>query len=406
MFDSCSFDYDGGDQGATQRLLYFGSMELILSNLTPRSAVSLIFVIHGVFVATWACYIPAIKERLYLSDSTLGLTLFTMGMGCFLSLFFTPGLIHRYGSRSLTILSTVSLCITIPVSILASSLSLLVVLLIINGMLVGIMDMGMNTQAGEIEHELGKPIMSSMHALFSVGSLAAACLGSVLHSIKLPPTLHLIPVVALSALVISFVWDLLIPARLEHEHQIAVIKLPERRYWGLGGLCFIAFMSEGAMIDWIPLFLEKEQGALEGLSLMGIAAFQLGMTGGRFSGDLLRGRLGMGKLFWRSGVLSTVGLALTLCQGHSVVSLVGLVLVGLGLSNTVPLLFSAASSAAGPGKAGAGISAVAGVGYSGLLLGPPAIGFLSDLFGLRGALCVLLVLVSLLWFRAREVGDG
>jgi len=162
-------------------------------------------------------------------------------------------------------------------------------------------------------------------------------------------------------------------------------------------------MSEGAIIDWIPLFLEKEQGAAQSLSLLGIAAFQLGMTTGRFTGDLLRIRFGMERLFWGSGVLSTAGLALALCQGEAAISLGGLVLVGLGLSNTVPLLFTAGSSVAGQGKAGTGISAVAGVGYSGILLGPPAIGFVSDLVGLRLALCVLLILVSLLWLRADEL---
>lgn len=381
------------------------AMEVSRPRLTARAAVSLIFVIHGVLVATWACYIPSIKERLQLSDGTLGLILFGMGMGCFLSLFLTPGLIHRFGSRSVTLISTLGLCLSIPLSITSHSLGSLATLLICNGLLIGMMDMGMNAQAGEIEEQMGRPIMSGVHALFSLGSLSAAFLGSLALGGGIPPVLHLATLALISGYVGASVRHGLVPKRREHPHEIPWIKIPEKRFWGLGLLCFIAFMSEGAVIDWTPLFLEYHQGASKGTALLGIAAFQIGMTGGRFTGDHLRIRFGTTHLFIASSILAALGLALALAQGSAAISLLGLIAVGLGLANTVPLLFSTASKLSGQGNEGTGIAGVAGVGYCGILIGPPAIGFVSEAVGLRGALGILTLLLTVLVFRGNSVGN-
>jgi fucose permease len=174
---------------------------------------------------------------------------------------------------------------------------------------------------------------------------------------------------------------------------------PPRRLLGLGGLTFCALLAEGAMGDWSAVYLHEDLGASPALAGAGFAAFSLAMAVGRFSGDHLAARLGPARLLRLSGSLAAVGLAAALAVGRPEAAIVGAGLVGLGLANSVPVLFSAAGRMPGF-PAGAALAAVATTGYGGFLAGPPAIGLVAEAAGLPAALGLVALACALIGMGA------
>jgi fucose permease len=128
---------------------------------------------------------------------------------------------------------------------------------------------------------------------------------------------------------------------------------------------------------------------------MGFAAFSLTMAVGRASGDVLVARFGPERVLRVSAAVAAAGLTTALLVAEPVAGIAGFALVGLGIANVIPILFSAAGRA--PGAApGTAIAAVATAGYAGFLTGPPLIGLAADVAGLGVGLAVVSVLCAVI----------
>jgi MFS family permease len=147
------------------------------------------------------------------------------------------------------------------------------------------------------------------------------------------------------------------------------------------------------------LHLRGSLNAEPGLAATGFAAFSASMALSRFTGDWIRARVGAVMLVRGSAWLATAGIVVALTVPWPVVAIAGFAMVGLGLANLVPVFFGAAGAIPGQNP-GAAIAALATIGYSGFVVGPPVIGFVADLTSLAFALgmivlaCVVIALAA------------
>ncbi|MDV6375131.1 MFS transporter [Deinococcus arenicola] len=368
---------------------------------SARRAVSLIFLVNGAFFATWAVNIPGVRDALHLSETQIGVALLGIGLGALITMPLTGGWAARYGSGPVTRVAVVFCTLSLSLPFLSPNFVGVVLALAVMGAANGVLDVAMNAQGVTVEQTLKRPVMSRLHAYFSLGSVLGAALGTVLVG-RVPMLTHVLLVVGVSTLLGVLAGRLMLPDRPETETRTDDTAVRPTRHVGissaallLGALCFLGMLSEGANYDWAALYFRDVLGQAGGSAGLGYTAFVVTMTLGRWFGDWARGRLGDEVIVRGGAALTGVGLAVALLAQGPLIAAAGFAVSGLGLSNVVPVLYGAAGHA----LAGRGIAQVATLGYGGFLLGPPLIGFVAQHVGLRGALGVALagaVLVALL----------
>jgi hypothetical protein len=358
--------------------------------LHARLSVSFIFFANGFVVASWLPHIPEVKERLALGDFELGFALLAMAVGSVLALPVAGWLTGRLGSHAATRAAGLVLCALLPAPVLAPNLPLLMLALLLFGAASGMLDVAMNAQAVLLEDRYGRPILSSLHGMYSTGGLAGASLAALAASNEVTVSVQALGLTVILVPLLFAVSGSLLTDGTGRGRAAAMLAWPSGALIGLGALAFLALMAEGAMGDWAAVFLRQYRGAGMAAAATGFAGFSLAMAVGRFSGDGARRRWGASHLLRAGALTSGIGMAIALTAPGILVSVFGLTLFGLGLANMVPILFAAAGR--NPGMtAGLGIAAVATAGYGGLLAGPPLIGMTAEFIGLRLALVTILV---------------
>jgi MFS family permease len=369
-----------------------------------RRSVIAVFFLHGVVFSTWVSRIPAIQESLALKPAVLGLALLGVAMGSVPALPVTGVLISRYGSRPVTIWSSYAFCFSLIGLALAPNALLLTMALVLYGAAAGVMDVSMNSHGAVIEGSMGKPIMASFHAFFSLGGMAGAAVGGLIAKLGVPVFAHFAGASVVFAAATAASVGGMLPASVDRvPHQSGFAKLT-RPLLALGVLSFCFLLSEGAVADWTAIYLRDALNANAGTAALGYAVFSAMMTLGRFLGDWLTAKLGPLRLLRAGSVLAACGLSGALLAPAPAIAMVGLAAVGAGFSVIVPLIFSAAGRAGGEG-AGRNIAAVSTTGYFGFLVGPPLIGFLAGAYTLRAALWLLVGFSLMGTFLARSVNN-
>jgi predicted MFS family arabinose efflux permease len=316
-------------------------------------------------------------------------------------------LISEKGSRQILRISATLFCLVIPmIGLMGGELSLGALFFII-GLATGTMDVSMNAQAVLVEKAARRPVMSFLHALFSAGMMLGAGCGALFTHLESGLLLHLGIVAALTLCAVIWASQQLVPDRgTVTEGPKKRFQLPEASLIGVGLIAFCCMLGEGAMANWSTHYMLRIASADSAFAPMGLVAFSLAMMTARFLGDRVRDRMGDRQLLISSSTVAVAGLALALLIPHPIVVLIGMMLVGLGLSVVVPIAYSTAGNT--PDLApGVGIGMVTTIGYGGLLLGPPIIGFLADWQDLRFALAftlLLFVVMVLLSLRFRPAG--
>jgi len=362
----------------------------------------LIFLVSGIGMAAWAPMVPYAKARLGLDDAQLGLMLLAFGGGSMASMPFVGWLSHWFGNRRVIVASGWLLCLALPVLALAPNVAVLTAALLYFGVMLGAVDVAMNAHAVEVERRDGRVLMSGFHGLFSLGGLAGAAGMSALLALGLPLPLAALAVSALLAALVLYLRGGLLPNVGGAAAGHAPFRMPHGAVLLLGLLCFVSFMAEGSMLDWSAVFLRDFRGFAPSAAGIGYACFSVAMALGRLTGDRLIQRIGPVWAVRAGAGLAATGFALAACVPWPGAALAGFVLVGLGASNIVPVMFSAAGRLPGSSPAIA-IAAVTMLGYAGLLSGPALIGFISRLASLPLALAVVAGLLLLVAASARIV---
>lgn len=386
-----------------------------------RAAVTAYFCLFGVVYAVWITRIPAIKERLHLSDGVLGVALFAIPVGLLLVTVFAGRLVDRFGSAWVTRVAGVAMAVTLIPPALAGSLGGLMAALFAFGASAGALDVGMNSNGVLVERARGRPVMSSLHAGYSIGALAGAVIGGLFAGAGIGPlpTFLAVGLPAAAVGVASGRWLLTEHMVTGHadpggadgprpaagqvtDRQAAIgdpgpasrLGRPLRPrvlilMLGTVGLC--GLLVEGATADWSAVYLHDNLRTSAGFAAAGFAAFALAMTAGRLLGDRLAARFGPVRLVRVSGLVAAAGLAGGLISGTPVGGVAGFAVLGAGLACIVPQVFLAGGKA-DPARPGHGLARVVGVSYLGMVSGPVLIGGAATLVGLPLALGIPVIL--------------
>jgi MFS family permease len=365
--------------------------------LLNRIAVKIAFFLNGFIYASWVSRLPRIQELYSADNGTIGIVLLAMSLGAVAAMPFTGWMIIRNGSRRITILSLILYCAFVPLIAFMPGIIPLMSLYLIMGVVTGMLDVAMNAQAVMIEQLYQKPIMTSFHALFSIGMALGAWCGALFADLQIDIASHLTIVVITSLVAAFWVSRNLIQDKPDKNliHEGPLFRIPNRALVSIGIIAFCSMMGEGAMADWTVNYMENIASASEALAPVALSSFATAMTLGRIFGDKMRARFGDTKLIMGGGILATLGLSLALMLPLPYVVIAGLFLVGLGLSTIVPIAYSIAGNAKDL-PPGVGLAMVTTVGYSGFLFGPPVIGFIADLSGLRTGLLLVVILFVLM----------
>jgi MFS family permease len=353
--------------------------------VSARRAVSLCFLLNGAVVGSWLPHIPDLKTRLGLGDGGLGMLLLAVAAGAIVALPLAGWLIVRLGSRVVTSGSAAMLAAAIVLPVLTPGVASSAAALALLGACNATLDVAMNAQGVMVEDGYRRPIMSSLHALFSLGGLVGAGGAATAMATGMRAGTHVVTVAMLSLAAVCMAATSLLPTPTTRSHAGPIFVVPPAALLGLGLLTFCALLAEGAMGDWSAVYLRDSLGATPATAAVGFAAFSLAMAVGRLAGDRLAQRLGAARLLRLSGALAAGGLATSLLFGQTAVALLGFGLVGLGVANLIPVLFSAAGRMRGI-QTGTALAAVATTGYFGYLAGPPLIGLAARAAGLPAAL--------------------
>lgn len=368
---------------------------------SERIAVMSAFFTNGVLLSAWLSRIPFIQDDLGLSESALGLALFGGSLGVISALLASGSLIARFGSRRMTTIGAVWFCLMLPmVALMPTGLALAGGLFFFSAS-ISIMDVSMNAQAVVVEQHAKRPLMSSFHAMWSIGAAVGGVIGSQMARLGIVPLWHFLGVsIVFGLLFLPFTFKLVPRERMQEDtlnpdEKAPVFQLPARALWPLGAVAFCAAIGEGALSDWGALYLTDTVGSAESIAAAGYATYAGMMTVGRLAGDQLSKRLGSVQVVRYGGVLATGGLLLAILYPQITTVLIGFGMVGLGLSTIMPLAFSAGGNHPSVAS-GVGIASVATIGYTGFLAGPPIIGLIAEATSLRIAMMLITALIATL----------
>lgn len=376
---------------------------------TSRLAVKILFFLNGFIHANYFSRLPRIQDHFAIDNGTVGFVLLSASVGALVAMPFTGWMIIRNGSRRVTIFAAFFYCVMVPFIPHMPSVVALMLLFFVIGVSTGMLDVAMNSQAVLVEQQVGKPIMTSFHALFSVGMMLGALCGSLFTELNTTLFYHFLIVSAASVLVVAIARYYLIHDKpLVADKDTPAFRLPNAAMVSIGVIAFCCMLGEGAMADWSTNYMENIANASASVAPLGLSAFALAMTAGRILGDTARIRYGDRNLMIVCGLISSAGLLLAILFTHPWMVITGFFVVGIGLSVIVPIAYSIAGNAKDL-PPGVGLAMVTTVGYSGFLFGPPIIGFLADEVTLRFALLLVLMLFILLTFlssRYKKPADG
>ncbi|MET8702213.1 MFS transporter [Kitasatospora sp. NPDC004723] len=358
---------------------------------TARLALTAFFAVDGLLFAAWVVRIPDVRSQVGASHSALGLALLCVSAGAVATMPVVGRLCLRYGSRPVTVASLALLALSVPLPAHTHSVTALGGVLLLFGAGYGGANVAMNSAAVEIVGELGRPVMPSFHAGYSLGGLLGAGVGGLLAG----------PLTAAQWLALAGLAGLLVTVAA----GVALLRSPAPRPFattpsspssrsssapaagrmlvlllGLTALC--TAYGEGAVADWTTLHLTDDVHAGARVAAAGYAAYALAMTTGRVGGTWLSLRLGQHRVMVLGGLTAAAGMLLAALAPLVPLAVAGFVLVGLGLANIFPLAIAQAGAAGGPQA----VALASTLGYAGMLIGPPVIGFLADATSLPLAL--------------------
>ncbi|MEV7009896.1 MFS transporter [Streptosporangium sp. NPDC051022] len=367
---------------------------------TARNGAVLTFLLAGLLCGSMTVRIPALSDKLGLSEASVGVTLLVWGLGALVTMQSMRGVMARLGSRSILRVGAPLCAATLAVLAFAPTFPLLLVAAALFGMAFGAVDVAMNAQGSTVERAYGRPLMNGMHAGWCVGAISAGLLGTAAIAAGLSVTAHLALVALLSLPLLVFVSRTYLPDPVVSGAAAATAgrRMPPVVYL-LGVIAFCAFMVEGTVADWNGLYLRDTLGAPEALAALGYPIFEAGMLFGRLTGDRVRARFGARGMIVTAGLATAATFTAVLTAPTALVALVVMLFVGVAVATVSPMAMSLAGGAVeNPGPA---IAQTGAMGYAGLLLGPVIIGFLSDAASLKTALGIAVVLGVVIALVAR-----
>ncbi|WJY13998.1 MFS transporter [Pectobacteriaceae bacterium CE90] len=372
-----------------------------LSGRPEQMATRLVFFITGITISAWAPLIPFAKARLGINDASLGALLLTLGVGSLLAMLLAGFLTSRFSCRRVIQIATICTCLILPALTQADTILEMAVVLFLFGFALGLIDVSINIQAVVVEQVSGHAMMSGFHGFYSVGGIAGAGGLSACLWLGLSPFFATLVVVTLTLLLLLGSQRHLLRSK-STQNKGPLLVCPRGRVLIIGILCFIMFLTEGAILDWGALYLTTARGFDNSWAGTGYVAFSITMTVGRLNGDRIVNALGRYAVVAGGSLCAALGLLLSISINHPATTIIGFMMVGIGASNVVPILFTAAGNQKTM-STNMAIASISILGYIGILAGPTLLGFISQWSNLSLALGVVVLLLLIVSASARTV---
>lgn len=354
-----------------------------------RFAISLFYFGQGIVFASWASRIPDLKSLLNLSDAALGSVLLALPIGQLVTMPISGRLTTRYGSRRVLTLAAPVYALALTILALATAGWQLAIFLFLLGVSGNLCNISLNTQGVAGETYYGKPIMTSFHGAWSIGGFTGALIGLVMINLHLAPLTHFWMIAGVVWIHIFINYRYLIAKQKPTEKaKTKLFTKPQGVLVQLGIIGFCSMATEGAMFDWSGVYFKDIVKAPHSLVILGYASFMIMMASGRFLGDKVIARFGRKRSLQVSGIIISSGMFISVLFPFIVPATIGFMMVGIGVSGIVPMVYSIAGSntKVAPGIA---LAMVSGVSYFGFLMGPPLIGYISALSSLQYSYAVI-----------------
>jgi MFS family permease len=375
-----------------------------------RISVAMFYFSMGLCFASWASRIPDIKTKLHLNDAMLGSILFALPVGQFLMMPFSGKLVTRFGSRRVILfaLPIYTICLS-NIGLVREGWQLACALFLF-GLAGNLCNISINTQGVAAEKLYQRPIMASFHGGWSLAGFTGALIGLIMINLKVIPYLHFITVILIVWTIIWINHPFLISLNTNvdwNEPRRKFFNKPDNMLLQLGIIGFCSMASEGAMFDWSGVYFKDVVKAPSSLVILGYTSFMIMMASGRFLADFMIVKIGRKKLLRICGIMISTGLFTAVLFPYLITCTLAFMFVGLGVSSIVPTVYSAAGrhSKVPPGIA---LATVSSVSFLGFLMGPPLIGYISEMAGLRYSFAVIGIFgmgISLLVARIKALQD-
>ncbi|MGI4750309.1 MAG: MFS transporter [Janthinobacterium lividum] len=367
-----------------------------------RIATAVFFFVSGFGYATWASRIPTLQQKLHLNEAELGAVLFALPVGLMLTLPITGNLLSRFSSRNVMFAGTVAFNIMLTLLGFTTQVWQLVLVLFCFGSSRNLMNISVNAQSVSVQQLYNRSIITTFHGIWSMAGFAAAALGYLMVSGKVPPSYHFAIVgFLLIAIAIYFFQHTLNQKPVQQERRPAFV-LPDKTLVKFGLMSFASMACEGTMYDWSGIYFQKEVHTSAAIATAGFVVYMIAMTTGRFFGDRLVNRIGIKPMLRYSGILIFAGMLLSALFPVALVAGFGFILIGFGVACVVPLVFSIAGKSKTL-SSGSAIASVSTVGYLGFLMVPPVVGFIAQAAGLRWSFALMAALGALMVFMVSKI---
>lgn len=329
-----------------------------------------------------------IQQKLGLTDTALGIVLFALPAGLFVSLPVSGWLVDRKGSKKIISIAALSYsCVLVTLGLAITTLQLAAALFCF-GFAGNMGNISVNTQAVGVEVLYKRNIMASFHGIWSLAGFTGAAFGAFLSGFAVIPVYHFLIVLAISVCVFFSASGFLLPADTKSSEKKPLLALPDKSLITLGLIAFCSMLCEGAMFDWSGIYFKKVIMAKPALIGAGYTAFMSTMALSRFVADYFTSRYGFKRIVQVSGLFTMTGLLIAVLLPRFYTAIAGFLLVGIGVSSIVPLVYSAAGRSKKM-SAGIALASVSTISFFGFLIGPPLIGVLAGISSLRLSFAVI-----------------
>jgi MFS family permease len=353
------------------------------------------FAVFGVYWGGWGALLPEIKENVNATEASLGVALLFIALGAIIGMTAAGRLYDRFGTRLLAPAHVLFAVATIPPALATRPIQLIPTLVLL-GMSTGLLDVVINGATATYESRSGMRLMGKVHAMFSLGVLLAGVSVGAARDGGSSEVTILVPIAAL-VLGGAFVTNGVSLPLLTKDPGDSPPRMTMAVFI-LGALCGLAFLIEDGMLSWTAIHLEETLGGSATIGGLGPTSLATAMVVGRALTDKVSARFDDRGVIGASGLIGAAGAALTATSPNTWVALIGIVITGAGISVCAPLIFSLAARHGGPGRQGAAISRVTTIAYAGFIIGPPLVGGIAGVAGLRvgvGAMAVIALALAI-----------
>lgn len=395
---------------AVKKNLYNMETDLAQRRISPkqlRVAITVYFFISGFGYSSWASRIPSIQQQLHLNEAQLGAVLLALPIGLITTLPVTGGMLSRFNTRKIMLFGVVFFNVVLSLPGLTNNILQLVLVLFCFGSSRNILNLSLNAQAVGVQDFYRQSIMTTFHGMWSVAGFAGAAVGYVMVLYAVAPAYHL-PAVAVVLLILALCFY---PYALNQEpvqERKPFFSFPDKSLLSFALICFACMACENTMYDWSVIYYQKAVHAPKSTATAAFVMYMVAMTIGRFTGDRLVAAIGVKNILQWSGLLIFSGFMLSVLWPHPLAAGFGFVMVGLGVSCIVPLVFKMAGKSKTT-STGHALASISSIGYLGFLLVPPLIGFVAQKADLRwsfGIIAMLGILIIAMVYTIPEEQGG